>query len=71
VFNNGGGSDIRTINTAVLTASNSGTLLPFNPFTDTPQQGVHWNLGPTFGQPVSRFAYTSPRTFRFNLGVRF
>ena len=71
VFNNGGGSDIRTINTAVLTASNSGTLLPFNPFTQTPQQGTHWNLGPTFGQAASRFAYTSPRTFRFNLGVRF
>jgi hypothetical protein len=71
VFNNGGGSDIRTINTAVLTASNSAALLPFNPFTETPQQGVHWNLGPTFGQAVSRFAYTSPRTFRFNLGLRF
>ena len=71
VFNNGGGSDIRTINTAVLTASNSGTLRPFNPFTETPQQGVNWNLGPTFGQAASRFAYTSPRTFRFNLGVRF
>jgi hypothetical protein len=34
-------------------------------------QGVNWNLSPTFGQAASRFAYTSPRTFRFNLGVRF
>ena len=33
VFNNGGGSDIRTINNGVLTALNSGTLQPFNPFT--------------------------------------
>jgi Carboxypeptidase regulatory-like domain/TonB dependent receptor-like, beta-barrel/TonB-dependent Receptor Plug Domain len=71
VFNNGGGSDIRTINTSVLTASTSTALQPFNPFTQTPVQGVNWNLGPTFGQPVSRFAYTSPRTFRFNVGVRF
>ena len=37
----------------------------------TPVQGVNWNLNPTFGTPANRFAYTSPRTFRFNLGVRF
>ena len=44
VFNNGGGSDMRTINNGVLTAANSGTLQPFNPFTTTPVQGVNWNL---------------------------
>ena len=71
VFNNGGGSDIRTINTSVLTRSNTATLQPFNPFTDTPVEGVHWRLGPTFGQATSRFAYTTPRTFRFSVGVRF
>jgi hypothetical protein len=71
VFNNGGASDMRTINNGVLTAANSGTMQPFNPFTTTPVQGVHWNLNSTFGTPVNRFAYTSPRTFRFNLGVRF
>jgi hypothetical protein len=71
VFNNGGASDMRTINNGVLTAANSGTMQPFNPFTTTPVQGVHWNLNPTFGTAASRFAYTSPRTFRFNLGVRF
>jgi len=71
VFNNGGGSDIRTINNAVLTSVNSAALQAFNPFTTTPVQGVHWNLSPTFGTPASRFAFTSPRTFRFNFGVRF
>ena len=71
VFNNGGGSDIRTINTSVLTRSNTATLQAFNPFTETPVEGVHWRLGPTFGQPTSRFAYTTPRTFRFSVGVRF
>ena len=71
VFNNGGGSDIRTINNRVLTSVNSGTLRPFNPFTETPVQGVNWNLSPTFGTAVNRFAYTSPRTFRFNFGVKF
>jgi hypothetical protein len=71
VFNNGGASDMRTINNGVLTAANSGTMQPFNPFTTTPVQGVNWNLNPTFGTASSRFAYTSPRTFRFNLGVKF
>jgi hypothetical protein len=71
VFNNGGASDMRTINNGVLTAANSGTMQPFNPFTTTPVQGVNWNLNPTFGTPSSRFAYTSPRTFRFNFGVKF
>ena len=71
VFNNGGGSDIRTINTSVLTRSTTATLQSFNPFTETPVEGVHWQLGPTFGQPTSRFAYTTPRTFRFSAGVRF
>jgi len=32
---------------------------------------VNWNLNPTFGTPASRFAYTSPRTFRFNFGIKF
>jgi Carboxypeptidase regulatory-like domain/TonB dependent receptor len=71
VFNNGGGNDMRTINNAVLTAANSGTLQPFDPFTTTPVQGVNWDLNSNFGTPASRFAYTSPRTFRFNFGVRF
>ena len=74
VFNNGGGSDIRTLNTAVQTASNAPATAPlvaFNPFTETPIEGVNWRRGPTFGQAASRFAYTTPRTFRFNFGVRF
>lgn len=65
VFNNGGGSDMRQISNAVQ------TLTPFNPFTETPVEGVNWRFNPTFGQATSRFAYTSPRTLRFNFGVRF
>ena len=74
VFNNGGGSDIRQINTGVQTRASAGAtsgLVVFNPFTETPVEGTHWRLAPNFGTPVSRFAYTSPRTFRFNVGIRF
>jgi len=58
----------------VQTASNAPATAPlaaFNPFTQEPIEGVNWRLGPTFGQAASRFAYTTPRTFRFNFGVRF
>jgi Carboxypeptidase regulatory-like domain/TonB-dependent Receptor Plug Domain len=68
VFNNGGGNDIRTINRSVR------VLQPFNPFTETPVEGVHWARGTAtapFGTPANRFAYTSPRTFRFSAGMRF
>ena len=74
VFNNGGGSDVRQINTGVQTRATAGAasgLVTFNPFTETPVEGVHWRLAPNFGTAASRFAYTSPRTFRFNVGVRF
>ena len=70
VFDDGGSVDIRTINQAVLSPGQQD-LQPFNPFTTTPVQGVNWDLGPDFGTAVTRFAYTSPRTFRFNVGVRF
>lgn len=65
VFNNGGGSDIRQISTAVQ------VLQAFDPFTVAPVEGVQWRKNPTFGQATSRFAYTSPRTFRFNVGRPF
>jgi hypothetical protein len=74
VFNNGGGSDVRQINTSVQTRATAGAasgLVVFNPFTQTPVEGVNWRLAPNFGTAASRYAYTSPRTFRFNVGVRF
>ena len=57
---------------SVLTASNAPTRFQrFNPFTETPVQGVHWDFGPQFGRAASRFAYQPPRALRFALGVRF
>ena len=71
VFNNGGGVDIRSVDTAIQTASTSGAgLQALNPFTQTPVEGVNWRFGPTFGRALNRFAYTTPRTVRFSIGVR-
>jgi outer membrane receptor protein involved in Fe transport len=71
VFNNGGGSDLRTIGTSILTASTTAGIAAFDPFTETPVEGVNYRKAANFGTATSRFAYTSPRTFRFNVGVRF
>ena len=60
------------INTTVLTAVDEpDRFQTFNPFTERPVQGVHWDFGEQFGEPTGAAAYTLPRTFNFALGIRF
>lgn len=65
-FNASGGE----INTFVRTAF-TFNMQPFNPFTETPVQGINWDYGSRFGQVVNKNAYTAPFTFRMSLGFRF
>lgn len=63
-----------TSDETVFTAANQNparTLQPFNPFTMQPVQGVHYELGPNFGQPLEAADFQVPRTFTFALGFRF
>jgi hypothetical protein len=46
-------------------------LAAFNPFTETPVEGVHYAKGPNFGKPVREADLQAPRTFRFSVGFRF
>ena len=71
VFNQGALNNSSRIGRSVLTASNSGAFAPFNPFTEEPVQGTHWDLVPEFGEALDRFAYQAPRMFLFNVGLRF
>jgi hypothetical protein len=71
VFSNGGATNVAGINQGILTAANSATMQPFNPFTQTPVEGVHWAKRSNFGTAVNQFSYTTPRTFRFSFGARF
>jgi hypothetical protein len=72
LFNQAGLTVPRFINGGVLTNNNRPAVYqPFNPFTETPVQGVHWDLDPAFGTATSRFGYQLPRTFRMSFGVRF
>ncbi|HXW06430.1 MAG TPA: TonB-dependent receptor [Vicinamibacterales bacterium] len=60
------------IDTAVLTAvDDPDRFESFNPFAERPVQGVHWDYGDQFGEPVGAAAYTLPRTLQFALGIRF
>ncbi len=60
------------INTTVQTATTAGSgLATFNPFTETPVEGVHWRKGPNFGKSTNQDGFQTPRTFRFSVGIRF
>jgi len=71
VFNNGGATDLRKINQGILTPANSATMQSFDPFTQTPVEGVNWAKRANFGTQVDQFSWTTPRTFRFSFGARF
>jgi outer membrane receptor for ferrienterochelin and colicin len=79
VFNQQGIEDPDFVNQTVVTRRQTTCLqtgstarcTAFNPFTETPKQGVNWQYGPTFGQPTSSAAYQLPRTYRFSVGLKF
>ncbi|MCA1733432.1 MAG: hypothetical protein LC732_07510, partial [Acidobacteria bacterium] len=61
-------------NTTVLTRWNAGAasgLVPFDPFNVTPQEGLHYRLHDSFGQPTGKTSYQDPRSYRFSVGLRF
>ncbi len=59
-----------TINDAVNGGCTNGCAT-FDPFTQTPVEGVHYELGPQFLQADSPGDFQQVRTFRFSLGFRF
>lgn len=72
LFNEQGLEDPDFVDKTVLTRRQSASLRPFNPLAgDVPQEGVHWQKGPRFGQTTAADAYQLPRTYRLSLGLRF
>jgi hypothetical protein len=57
------------LNSQILDSRNG--LASFNPFTETPVEGVHYAKGPNFGKPTSEADLQPPRTFQFSVGFRF
>jgi hypothetical protein len=71
VFNN---AAVVSPGTEVADRFNSGSasgLLPFNPFTEVPVEGVHYRLSPDFGRPTGPQSFQTPRTFQLAIGARF
>lgn len=69
LFNNRG---VDSFDQEVLTAFDTGSgMKAFNPFTETPVEGVNFVRGPNFGKATSIGDYQTPRTFRISVGVRF
>ena len=67
----GTGAGLQSIDRTIFTPANSTTVAQFDPFTQTPVEGTNWTKRASFGHAQSRFAYTTPRTFRIGFGVRF
>ncbi|MEM7357455.1 MAG: hypothetical protein AAF657_41965, partial [Acidobacteriota bacterium] len=68
LFNEDGVVDTDTF---IQDATSAPGFATFDPFTETPVQGVHWDFGDDFGQPVDDNDYQQARTFRFSVGFRF
>ena len=66
VFNNGGVTNMTTIGQSVVLRP-----VAFNPYTTLPVEGVNWAKHANFGQPLNTFAFTTPRLYRFSVGIRF
>ncbi|HYM60179.1 MAG TPA: carboxypeptidase regulatory-like domain-containing protein [Thermoanaerobaculia bacterium] len=77
-----------SVNTNIFTATSSACVQTtgagtgtrcwaFNPFTDTPKEGVNWIKGPSFGKPLRPTSaatagdFQLPRTYRFSFGAKF
>jgi hypothetical protein len=68
VFNIANQQAVVSVDTTVTTGP---PLAPFNPFTETPKQGVNYVLGTNFGKPTGSTSYQQPRTFVLAVGARF
>jgi hypothetical protein len=62
---------VQRMSRTVLTRIDNTTYAAFNPFTETPVRGVHYEYGTDFGKPTSPNDYQAPREFTLALGVRF
>jgi hypothetical protein len=62
---------VQRMSRTVLTRIDNTAYAAFNPFTETPVRGVHYEYGADFGKPTSPNDYQAPREFTLAVGVRF
>jgi hypothetical protein len=44
---------------------------PFNPFVQSPERGVHWDVDPRLSSSLENAPMTLPRAYRLSVGLRF
>lgn len=77
-----GDTTVRTAGSSLCRQGSNGPdpgarCLAFNPFTETPVEGIHYQKGPNFGNArtpttlLTQGDFQLPRTYRFSLGLRF
>ena len=77
VFNIFNAQHVIAVNQTVNTNVQSSSLAKFNPFTQTPVEGVNWSKGSLFGKPTGSSSnsvagsYQTPRYFTMSVGLRF
>ena len=71
VLNIFGEDGVIDTNTSTFSWRNDRSLDYFDPFTETPVEGVHWYKGDSFGEPEAEGDFQRPRTFRVSVGFRF
>ncbi len=55
----------------ILTRNNDPSFALFNPFVDTPVQGLHWDYGPDYGRPTGVNDVSASAGVQLSIGVRF
>ena len=68
VFDN---DDPIVVNTTIFDPTSGVGLPRFNPFTETPVEGVNWRKGSQLRSGTRTTDFQTPRTFRFSVGFRF
>jgi hypothetical protein len=63
--------DLPAFTVARTAFTHPGELRPFDPFTEVPQPGVHWDLDPRLTTALETAPETMPRTYRLSVGVEF
>jgi Carboxypeptidase regulatory-like domain/TonB dependent receptor len=60
-----------SVNQTVLEATNASAYENFDPYTETPVEGTHFDFGEDFGRARREEDFQQPRTYRFSVGFRF
>jgi hypothetical protein len=56
---------------AATAFTNPAGFAAFNPFSEVPQRGVHWDVDSRFSDALTNALTTMPRAYRVSVGVRF